>query len=44
MQIQHQASLVERDVQIQAMVDKYKDNLKINEFIKEALSLNSQLM
>lgn len=26
------------------MTDKYKDNLQLDEFIKEALSLNSQLM
>jgi len=44
MQIQHQASLAERDARIQAMKDKYKDNPQIDEFIEEALSLNSQLM
>jgi len=42
--IQHQASLAERDVRIQAMTDKYKDNSQIDDCIKEALSLNSQLM
>lgn len=34
MQIQHQASVAERDVGIQAMTDKYKDNPQIDEFIK----------
>ena len=44
MRIQHQASLIERDVQIQAMTYKYKYNPKVNDFIKEVLSINSQLM
>lgn len=44
MRIQHQAILVERDSRIQAMIDNFKDNPKIDEFINEALSLNSLLM
>lgn len=41
MRIQYQAILAKKDLQIQAMIDKLKDNLKIDELIKEALTLNS---
>lgn len=44
MKIQHQAILAEKDVWIHAMIGKYKDNPQINQFIKEELILNSQLM
>ena len=44
MQIQHQASLAEKDVRVQAMIEKYKDNPQIDQFVKEALNLNAQLM
>lgn len=44
MRIQHQVSLVERDARIQAMIDKYKDSPQIDQFVKEELNLNSQLM
>ena len=44
MRLQHQASLAEKDSQIQAMMYKFKDNPQIDEFIKEAVSLNSLLM
>jgi len=44
MRVQHKVGLAERDVWIQAITDKFKDTLQIDEFIKEALSLNSQLM
>lgn len=44
MQIKHQASLAEKEAQIQELIDKYKDNQNIYQFIIEALSLNSQLM
>jgi len=41
MQIRHQANLVEKEVQIQAITDKYKDSPNIDLFIIEVLSLNS---
>ena len=44
MQIKHQASLAEKEVQIQPLTDKYKDSPNIDQFIIEALRLNSQLM
>jgi len=44
MQIKHQASLAEKEAQIQALTNKYKDNQNIDQFIIEALILNSQLM
>lgn len=44
MTIQRQASLAEKDSRIQAMIDKFKDNLQIDEFLKEELNLNSLLM
>ncbi len=47
MRLQHQASLSEKDLkihQIQAMVDRFKDNTQTDEFIKEAIKLNSLLI
>jgi len=44
MQIKHQSSLEEKEAQIQALTNKYKDNQNIDQFIIEALILNSQLM
>jgi len=44
MQIRHESSLAERDARIQSMTDKYKYNPQSDEFIKEALSVNSELM
>jgi len=44
MQIQHQATPTEKDTQIQAMLEKYKDSPQIDQFVKEALNLNAQLM
>lgn len=41
MQIKHQASLVEKEAQIQGIIDLHKDDPKIDQFITEALSLNS---
>ena len=35
---------MERDAWLQAMIDKYKDNHQIDEFVKEELSLISQLI
>jgi hypothetical protein len=44
MQIEHQSSLAEKEAQVQAITDLHKDDPKIDQFITEALSLNSQLM
>jgi len=44
MQIKHQASLAEKEVQKQAITNKYKDSPRIKQFVIEVLSLNSQLM
>lgn len=44
MQIKHQAILAKKEAQIKAITVKYKDNPNIDQFIIEALSLNSQRM
>jgi len=41
MQIKHQASVAEKEAQMQALTDKFKYNPNIDQFIIEALSLNS---
>jgi len=44
MQIKHQVSLEEKKAQIQGITDLHKYDPKIDQFIIEALGLNSQLM
>lgn len=43
MQIEHRTSLAEKEAQVQAINDLHKYDLKIDQFITEALRLNSLL-
>jgi len=44
MKIEHQPNLGEKYVQIQAIIDKLKENLQIHKFINEELSPNTLLL
>lgn len=44
MQIEHRTILAEKEALIQEITDLHKDDPKIDQFVTEALGLNSQLM
>lgn len=44
MKIEHQPNLADKDAQIHAIIDKFKENLQNYKFINETLSPNTLLL